>query len=321
MQLSTLVDIDPPARQMELGTSVLALGSCFADRVGERLSRALFPVTANPTGVYYNPLSLAEMLRPIPKIPELFLHDGLWRSLDHHSLLSGSDKAQTQERFQKAELERVEALESAKVLLLTLGTAQVWKTVSGGRVVANCHRLPSSMFSRSRLNYEECVTALKPLLLSWLEADESRQVVLTVSPVRYLRDGLVDNSRGKAVLLLACEALELSHSAISYFPSFEILLDELRDYRFYEPDLVQPNSVGVEYVWEKFRESYLSARAQSRLPLIERIQKLAEHRLTERSRPRELGAKGLELLEQLISLEPQIEASALRGQFQDWTGI
>jgi len=303
---------------MELGTPVLALGSCFAERVGERLSRAFFPVTANPTGIYYNPLSLAEMLRPTAKAPELFLHGGLWRSLDHHSSLSGRDLRQTEKRFEKAEQSRLQALDGAQVLLLTLGTAQVWKTVSGGRVVANCHRLPSSMFSRSRLICEECVDVLKPLLHSWIDAREGRQVVLTVSPVRYLRDGLVDNSRGKAVLLLVCELLERSHPGINYFPSYEIFLDELRDYRFYESDLVQPNSVGVEYVWEKFRETYLSSQAQSRLPLIDRIQKLAEHRLTERSRPRELATKGLALLEQLVSLEPQVEVSAVRRQFQDW---
>ena len=215
-------------------------------------------------------------------------------------------------------MERVKALAKSKVLLLTLGTAQVWRTVSGGRVVANCHRLPSSTFSRSRLNCQECVDALKPLLHNWVESEEGRQVVLTVSPVRYLRDGLVDNSRGKAVLLLACEELERTHSDIHYFPSYEIFVDELRDYRFYESDLVQPNSVGVEYVWEKFREVYLSSNARSRLPLIERIQKLAGHRLTERSRTRELGAKGLALLEQLSSLEPQVEVSALQRKFQDW---
>jgi hypothetical protein len=321
MQLSTLVDIDPPAHRLDLGTSVLALGSCFAERVGARLSRALFPVTLNPTGTYYNPLSLAETLRPDPIRPELFLHDGLWRSLGHHSLLSGSDKRQTEACFHRAELERVQALTKSKVLLLTLGTAQIWKTVSGGRLVANCHRLPSSMFSRSRLNPEDCVDALKPLLQSWLDADNDRQVVLTVSPVRYLRDGLVDNSRGKAVLLLACAALERSHPGISYFPSYEIFLDELRDYRFYEADLVQPNALGVEYVWEKFGEKYLTPKAQSRLPLIERIRKLADHRLTERSRPRELGVKGLSLLEQLTNVEPQIDVSVLRRQFQDWAGI
>ena len=321
MQLSTLVDVHPPAYRMELGTPVLALGSCFAERVGGKLSRAFFPTTLNPTGIYYNALSLAETLQPVPKKPELFLHGGLWRSLDHHSRLSGSSKGQTEESFRNAEVQRIQALENSKVLLLTLGTAQVWKTVSGGRVVANCHRLPSSMFSRSRLDCRECVEALKPLLHSWVDGEPGRQVVLTVSPVRYLRDGLVDNSRGKAVLLLACEELERSHPAINYFPSYEIFLDELRDYRFYESDLVQPNAVGVEYVWEKFRESYLSSQAQSRLPLIDRIQKLAEHRLTERSRPRELGTKGLALLKQLLGQEPQIEVSAIQRQFQDWAGI
>ena len=318
MQLSTPVEVREPRSKLEIGTPVLAVGSCFAERVGARLDRALFPTTINPTGIYYNPISLAETLAPEPVEPDLFLHHGLWRSLDHHSFLSGTDREQTVECFKKAEEQRIQALREARILLLTLGTSQAWRTASRGRIVANCHRLPSSTFSRSRLSVEECVASLAPRLDRWLEESDDRQVVLTVSPVRYRRDGLIDNSRGKAVLLLACEELEEGRPGVSYFPSYEIFVDELRDYRFYEQDLVQPNSVGVEFVWERFQKTFLSHRAVETLPLIERIQRLAEHRLTPRSKPAELGAKGLALLDQLKASEPQVRIEKLSRRFQEW---
>ena len=216
MQLSTAVNLPNLSFSWSPGTTFLSLGSCFAERIGHRLEQALFPGTVNPTGIYYNPVSLSRCLRSTINPPRLFLHQGLWRSLSHHSSLASSRSQESMRILVESEKKRLEALQNSEVMLLTLGTALVWETVDGGQVVANCHRLPSSLFRRRRLTVDETVHTLLPLIHHWLDLRESRQVVLTVSPVRYLRDGLVENSRGKSVLLLACEILEQSHPCLLY---------------------------------------------------------------------------------------------------------
>lgn len=318
MQLSTPVKLPRPPFQIELGTPILALGSCFAERVGRHLSEALFPVTVNPTGIHYNPVSLSRCLSSFVDQPELFLHQGLWRSLQHHSVVSGPRPSETFNALRQAEAQRVQALGYSTILLLTLGTAQVWETATNGTIVSNCHRLDPGIFRRRRLSIEETVDALSSRLYRWLEECSARMVIVTVSPVRYLRDGLVENSRGKSVLLLACERLEHSHSRIVYFPSYELFLDEMRDYRFYEQDLVQPNATGVGLVWEAFVETFLSENSRQLLPTIQRVQKLAAHRLGPRSKPRELARKGLTLLEQVEKAAPAVASGELRARFQRW---
>jgi hypothetical protein len=318
MQLSTPVTLPEPPQVLDLGTRFLSLGSCFADRVGHKLEDALFPTTVNPTGIHYNPVSLSGCLKPNIEQPELFLHHGLWRSLQHHSSLSGTTHQEASLCLTQASQRRLKALETAHVLVLTLGTALVWETIGSGRVVANCHRLDNSLFRRRRLDVGEAVQALHKPLHDWLDASISRTVILTVSPVRYLRDGLVENSRGKSVLLLCCEELERSHTRVVYFPSYEIFVDELRDYRYYADDLLQPSPLGVNFVWEAFCQTFFTEETRRLLARVKKVQKLARHRPSARSKIGKLGQKGLEVLDELEGSGAQLESRELRAKFAQW---
>ena len=314
MKLSTPVELNPSEQPIPLGASILALGSCFAERVGERLEHSLFPVCLNPTGIAYNPVSLARLLSPRKQEGRLFLHHSRWRSLAHHSKLSGFTPEEALDRLHQGESERLQALADSEVLLLTLGTAQVFELETSGQVVTNCHRLPQQLFRRRRLSPHEVALALRAPLAEWLRANKNRRLIFTVSPVRYVRQGLIESSRGKAALLLACETLCSQLPRTEYFPSYEIMMDELRGYRFYRADMIQPNEQAVEFIWERFRQSYFP-NSLSALNLVEKIQKLAAHRANPSSDQRRLGQKGLELLDRLEAQAPQLRAASLREHF------
>lgn len=318
--LSTPVKPDPPAQRMGLGDSIYAVGSCFAERIAERLRRYLFPVVLNPYGIVYNPVSASEMLHSGWREPELFLHDGTWRSLGHHSQLAWGSRAQALQLLANAERLKVHALQSSKWLLLTLGTAQCFRLAGHATVVANCHRLPQSLFERGRLSVRQCLEALAGPLGEWLQADPARQAVLTVSPVRYLRDGLVENSRGKAALLLACEALEAEHPRITYFPAYEMVLDELRDYRYFERDMAHPSSLAVDLVWERFATSYLDDSARSALAEMDKLLAALDHRPGPDTDLKALGRKSLERLARLAERCPSLDLSPWRETFRAMAG-
>lgn len=316
MQLTTPVDLKSLPFTIPLGTPIFALGSCFAARVGERLANHLFPTILNPYGTLYNPESLATVLRPEVPSSGLFLHHGAWRSLAHHSSLGAKDPCTTRARLLQAEKLKREALEQSQVLLLTLGTSQAFELRNGQRVIANCHRLPQQLFRRRRLSCSQCLGVLQEPLVSWLEADPQRRAIVTVSPVRYTRDGLVNNSRAKAALLLTCEALENEHPRIHYFPAYEILVDELRDYRYYEADMAHPTALALEIVWRRFCNLVLDSKAVQALGELERLWKARQHRFTADSDPIPLARRSLRRIQELGQAHPGLDLSSHHDYFQ-----
>ena len=314
--LSTTVQPTRPAARLTLGTSLYAVGSCFAESITARLRRYLFPVVLNPYGIVYNPISAAAMLETDRQEPQLFLHDGLWRSLGHHSKLAWTSRSRAVQLLANANQFKKQALEDSRWLLLTLGTAQAFTLAGPGQVVANCHRLPQGLFHRRLLQPQECLEALRGPLLRWLDADMERQVVLTVSPVRYLRDGLVENNRGKAVLLLVCEALEREHPRIAYFPAYEIVLDELRSYRYFERDMVHPNSLAVDMVWQRFAETFLDDSCPPLLAEMDKLLAALEHRAGPRTDLDALSRKSLQRIKKLGQQCPQLDMAEWEDAFQ-----
>lgn len=315
MQLTTPVQVEPFPFQLPLGAPVYAVGSCFAERIGQKLAECLCPVVVNPLGTLYNPISLSRALRREESPAQLFLHQGLWRSLNHHGQLAASSVSEARARLGQARLEQSQALQRSRVLLLTLGTAQVFVS-NRGQVVTNCHRLDQHLFRRRRLSPRECVQALLEPITLWLEDDPDRCAILSVSPIRYLRDGLVENSRGKATLLLACDELQQLHPRILYFPAFEIVLDELRDYRFYQQDLIAPSPLAVELIWERFVETVLDPDLKRALPLLNSLHQARQHRFGSDSDPRPLARRSLQRLEQLATAHPELDLSHHRGYFE-----
>ena len=271
MKLQTVVDI--PASPWKIGyeDKILLVGSCFSDEIGEQMAQRYLHVTSNPFGTLYNPLSIAQAINLPSSISNLQLveHDGLWHSMAHHGSFSRADKDEA-EKTVRASIEAMQqALAEATVVIVTFGTAWVYEM--DGIVVGNCHKLPADRFTRRRLSVEEIVAAWQPILAQYPD----KHWIFTVSPIRHIKDGLHENQLSKATLLQSIEQLIQSVNQSSdrqssnrqYFPSYEILLDELRDYRFYADDLVHPSSMAVNYVWERFVDTFCTNQTKNELVL------------------------------------------------------
>lgn len=306
VKLTTSVHCPASPTPLELGTNVLCLGSCFAERVGGLLGEHLFPTHINPCGIAYSPVHLARHLSSERPYPSLFLHESRWRSFSLHSDLSDRSIEKTRELIEQAHMRLDQALESSRLLLLTLGTATVHELALSGEIVANCHRLPQSLFSRRRLSLEQCLQALHPPLSRWLEHDPQRRLIVSVSPIRYLRQGLVENARSKAVLLLTAETLTQTLPRSEYFPAFEILTDELRDYRFYDDDMAQPSRTALKIVWERFGDTFFSDSDKKTLALATQLYALRKHRPTTYTDLAKLRAKSEELTQLILAQSPHL---------------
>ena len=286
MKLTTSIDIKPSAWKIGYEDRILMLGSCFSDEIGEQMQQRHLPVTCNPFGTLYNPLSIAQAIQ-LTELPELVEYDGLWHSMAHHGSFSHPAKEET-ETAVRASIEHMQkTFEDATVVIVTFGTAWVyeWNQESGVRsqnnyVVANCHKMPESWFSRRRLSVEEIAAAWRPIL----EQYKDKHWIFTVSPIRHIKDGLHENQLSKATLLMAVEKLRNTEyrvqnpDRVTYFPSYEILLDELRDYRFYADDLVHPSSLAVNYIWERFADTFCTPQTRNQMQVEHKRWKFEHHR-------------------------------------------
>ena len=278
MKFRTEISLTPLAEGIDHSAKIFALGSCFAESISERLLRSKFSVTTNPFGVLFNPLSIANAIERLSDTRAFAVCDiregkeGFF-SFDAHSSLDGKTQTEIFANLNQAVAQGSKALHEADWVILTFGTAWVYERE--GKVVANCHKQPAIEFERRRLSVEEIVERYKTLFDGVLR---DKRVILTVSPVRHLGDGLQENSLSKAILRLAVEELVAKYENAHYFPSYEILIDDLRDYRYYADDLAHPSKMAVEYVWERFCEYALTDKARELLPKIEQIVSAAEHR-------------------------------------------
>ena len=276
MKLVTYVDIPPSMLRIGYDTPLLLLGSCFTDEVGGKLQAAGFDLLCNPFGTLYNPLSIASCLqRAVDNRPmqadELVWHDGRWHSWLHHSRFSHSDREQCLSHCNDAIRQTHDFLERKPLLMVTFGTA--WVFYHQGRVVANCHKLPSQQFERRRLSVREIVEVWQPL-----SARLACPIIFTVSPIRHLADGAHGNQLSKATLMLAVDSMVNANPQTYYFDSYELLMDELRDYRFYARDMCHPSDMAVDIVWERFQETYMSAETRDCLRRQEKAYIQSQHR-------------------------------------------
>ena len=270
MKLYTSVDIAPCARKIGYGDKILLLGSCFADHIGAKFAEHYFQTTINPLGTLYNPASIALSITDSQhSIPDsrLIYHNGLWHSMMHHGTFSGKDKAAAQARCLDGYERLQRALKEATTVIVTFGTAWVYEM--DGQVVANCHKLPANRFTRRCLTVHEIVEIWQPIVASMPD----KHWIFTVSPIRHVKDGLHANQVSKAILLQAVDEL-----GQSYFPSYEIMMDELRDYRFYAEDMVHPSQVAVEYIWQRFVETYMTEDTRGEMRTLHQLWQDCHHR-------------------------------------------
>ncbi len=284
MKLITEVPIPEYPFKLDHSTTMLMMGSCFTQEMGRMLERYLFPVCINPFGVTYNPLSVLNGLEALSEkeiytAEDLDYHNGLWFSFDHYTKFSHPEQNQALLQINKEFREARKILSEASALIITWGTAWVYKHRSRQRIVNNCHKIPSREFTRLRLSTQQILESYEPFFDSLIRQSPDLRILLTVSPVRHWKDGAHGNQLSKAVLLLAAEALKQTFPEhCYYFPSYEIVMDELRDYRFYGPDLLHPNEQATRYIWEKFSGVLINERSQQVIRELEPLLKLRLHR-------------------------------------------
>jgi hypothetical protein len=270
----------PPIRYTD---KILLIGSCFTEHMSERLSLHKFRVLSNPHGILFNPLSVAESLNGYVSgkrytASDLFFLNELWNSWDHHTRFSDVDQQAALERINHSQEAAAACVRDADWIMVTLGSAFQYYLKESGKAVANNHRAPAQWFEKRLLAIEQVTSSLQQSLENILSINPKAKFLFTISPVRHIRDGVVDNNRSKARLIEAVHALCAHYPQAFYFPAYEIVIDILRDYRFYDIDFVHPNYLATQFVWEKFSETCFDAATQTLMEQVREIATARAHR-------------------------------------------
>lgn len=261
----------------------LFIGSCFAENIGDLMQYYKFDTLINPHGIVYNPLSIATSLRKYIDNKglhedDLFYANECWNSWEHHSSYSNVDKQACLETINSTIAAAHLQLKKADWLFLTFGSAYVYKQKATNEIVSNCHKIPNNQFTKELLSISEIVDEYKQLIAHLAQFNPQLKIVFTVSPVRYIRDGVVENNRSKARLIEAVHELVASTNNSIYFPAYELVIDDLRDYRFYKADLVHPNEQAIDYVFEHLIHKAFSDETKLVLEKVKSIISAVKHK-------------------------------------------
>ena len=301
MNLYTKVDIPATNFKIDYSSRLAFFGSCFADNISAQFAERKFKVMANPFGTVYNPISLASQAKAIAegkvfKDKDVFKDercDGLWHCWSAHSSLSAHTREECIDKMNAATMQTRDFLQKADVVFVTLGTSFVYFLKGNGEPVSNCHRQDPNLFTRRMISVEEATDAIREIVASFRLLNPNTSIVLTVSPLRHMSDGAHNNTLSKATLQLAINEIVKHGSGIAasagafieYFPSYEIVMDELRDYRFYESDMVHLSRTAEEYIFERMADTYCSEITRGHIAKVEKFLKGARHRIQDESSP------------------------------------
>ena len=328
IKFRTEVELPELSKKLSYRHQSMMVGSCFAESIGFWLEDHSFPVMINPFGILYNPISIAnclEMLisRKVFTGKDLFFANGMYNSFTHHSRFSDGDREKTLEQMNSLANVASGALKDSSHLFITFGTSWVFQHKINGEIVSNCHKLSAATFNRYRLTVEQITGRWIPLLVQLRQMNPNLHLVFTVSPIRHLKDGAHENQLSKSTLLLGIEALRthFGNDLISYFPSYELLLDELRDYRFYAPDMTHLSDVAIDFIREKFMTGIIDQEARNIVNDVDKILLALNHR------PRNSDDAGyitfigqqLEKLDQLKMKYPFADFSRMTRKFNKKT--
>lgn len=264
-------------------SQLMLIGSCFVESIGEYLKNAKFTTLINPNGILYNPISIAKCLQDIvnQKIyteEDLNFDNGKWFSFVHHGSFANSNQQQCLQVLNDNQEKCYNYLKNTDFLILTLGTAYAYQHEDRG-IVGNCHKVDSKCFQRVLLSVDDIVERLQEIFSSIKLINSNIFIILTISPIRYIRYNFQENSLSKAHLLLSVERFLHSIKNVDYFPSFEIMMDDLRDYRFYADDMIHPSMLAIEYIWQQFAERYFNDNTKSINKLVDEIYSATRHRI------------------------------------------
>lgn len=283
MKFRTEISFSPDNFQISYTENIGMFGSCFVENLFPKLQDAGFHLDVNPFGVIYNPLSISQSLYQLLDNKKytkdnLFQDRGIYHSFSHHSRFSGIEADAVRDKI-NSQIEYSSAfLRKTNVLIITFGTAYVYRLKPDGRIVANCHKQPDSFFLHYRLSIKEIVEEWTQLLAQIHLFNPDCKVLFTVSPIRHWKNGAHENQLSKSTLLLAIDELTKTNQNCYYFPSYEILLDDLRDYRFYKEDMIHPSDQAIEYIWEKFASLYFNEETKDMIKEWNDIQRSLNHK-------------------------------------------
>ncbi len=282
MELQTTLPLSRADRPIDYSSTILLMGSCFTEHIGDKLTYFQFRNYGNPLGIYFHPKAIEALLDRIHKErafekTDVFEYEEQWHSFEAHSRVSQATEATLLETLNERLSRTRENLISASHIFLTLGTAWGYRLKRTGQWVANCHKIPQKHFSKELMGVDEIESCLTHILGMIRELNPEAEVVFTISPVRHLKDGFVENQQSKAHLITAVHRT-IPDDKISYFPAYELFMDELRDYRFYAADLVHPNEIAIAYIWEKFRQVWISENTSEVMQKVSEIQRGLTHR-------------------------------------------
>jgi hypothetical protein len=312
----TIVEFPESGEKIGYNSRCLFLGSCFTDEIGGRMLSHKFPVMINPFGTLFNPASICDNLEMLIEgkvftVNDLFMHNGKWFSFSHYTGFDRHDQQECLALVNKSIQDAALWIRECNCIFITLGTAWTFIYNATGKVVANCHKLPSADFTRKLLEPEEIGERVDHMLTALKRINPRARIIFSVSPVRHWKDGAVNNQLSKSILLLGIHRLMKKHSAISYFPAYEIFMDELRDYRFYATDMLHPSETGSSYIWERFCDSWLDEASKKMMAGVNAIIKAVAHRPGQSDLPnlKKFSENLLKQIDQLTLSNPNLDFS------------
>ena len=283
MNFTTKIPISIAENLIHYDSKIVLLGSCFAENIGEKFAYFKFQHTINPFGIIFNPISIEKLIeRAINKKEftekDVFFHNELWHCYEVHSELSESDKEAFLIKLNHLLHHFRIQIEEASHIIITYGTSWIYKLKSSNKIVANCLKVAQNQFDKEILSVESIEKSIQKTCDLIQKVNPKCNVIFTISPVRHIKDGFLENQQSKAHLISAIHSPNFQLPTSSYFPSYEIMMDELRDYRFYANDMLHPNQTAINYIWERFSEAYFSKNTQTTMNEIESIQKSISHK-------------------------------------------
>ncbi|MHA7830612.1 MAG: GSCFA domain-containing protein [Flagellimonas sp.] len=286
MELQTRIHLTPSDNPIDYQSKMVLLGSCFVENIGAKLDYFKFQQQQNPFGILFHPLAIENLVqRAIAgktyQQDEILEQDGIWRCFDAHSDLRAEDSEELLHLLNQRLKDTKSVLETSSHIIITLGTAWVYEHLTSEKVVANCHKVPQKEFTKRLLSIFEIESSFQNMIALIQKANPKAQMIFTISPVRHLKDGFLENQRSKAHLITAIHSVLSSRAQsreLSYFPSYEIMMDELRDYRFYGKDMVHPNELAIDYIWNRFKSVWISEDASPVMDEVDTVHKGLQHR-------------------------------------------
>lgn len=310
MKFSTEIKIEPNIDFFAFNHSLLSIGSCFSENVGKHLKEDGFNICINPFGIIFHPQIIAKTLNNSivnADLTENFVQrDGRWFHFDYHSRISSGSKKELEAILVEIQHKAKEKLCNSNRLILTFGTAWGYRQKSTHHLVGNCHKLPQQQFEKELADLDELKAEYVELFKTLKNENEKLSIVLTVSPVRHIKNGAHGNTISKSILILLCNYLVQKFDFVHYFPSYEIVLDELRDYRFFKEDLIHPSDQAVRYIYEKFSAAYFGPLTTEIISYQHKLNQLQNHHSIHQTKDDKLKAKEAELLEKIAALKVEL---------------